>query len=212
MGFFKSLPPEDQLENLPRPGRPAWLAPPGTYLPEIIPYRNVIARSATAAVALLELRVYPQGCLFEFTSVAHLPEPATTLPDVGRETLQAMFSPPLPGEPLSPKLLRLGVALSDGRTATTIEAAHLYAYGPGEPRPPVFMASGGHANLADEHTICWQEHLWLWPAPPAETFDLVVEWPAFGIDETRTSIDGATITEAAGNAFPHWPDSQYPSM
>jgi hypothetical protein len=47
-----------------------------------------------------------------------------------------------------------------------------------------------------------QQLLWLWPLPPAQTFDLVFQWPVAGIAMTRVPIDGAAVVEAAGQARP----------
>lgn len=39
--------------------------------------------------------------------------------------------------------------------------------------------------------------LWLWPLPPAEPFDLVLQWGAMDVLETRVELDGAAVNEAA---------------
>jgi hypothetical protein len=52
--------------------------------------------------------------------------------------------------------------------------------------------------------------LWLWPLPPAETFELAVEWPLGGIELTITELDGAAITAAAGRSAHYWPDPPQP--
>jgi hypothetical protein len=46
--------------------------------------------------------------------------------------------------------------------------------------------------------------LWLWPLPPADTFQLVAEWPAAGLTETFIEIEGAAISEIAGHALGYW--------
>lgn len=119
-----------------------------------------------------------------------------------------MFVPPGPGEQLVPELLRVGVALPDGRTATTIGSTRLYTHEAGEVQQPVLMLSGGTGDyLADGYTLYWLAQLWLWPAPPAVPFGLVVEWPAFRVAETRSTMDGAAVAETAGAAIPYWPEN-----
>ena len=75
--------------------------------------------------------------------------------------------------------------------------------GPGhdaEPAGPVlrsFMAGGGpYTEIAR-----W----WAWPLPPAGPLEFVCEWPPFGIAETRASIDGQLILDAARRSIQLWP-------
>jgi hypothetical protein len=42
--------------------------------------------------------------------------------------------------------------------------------------------------------------------PPADEFQLIYEWPAAGIPESRISLDGAAITEAGRRAQAFWPE------
>jgi hypothetical protein len=47
------------------------------------------------------------------------------------------------------------------------------------------------------------------PAPTGAS-DLVCEWPARGIPETRAEIDASLVLEAAAQAVPIWPDQTPP--
>ena len=46
----------------------------------------------------------------------------------------------------------------------------------------------------------WMQRQWLWPLPADGTLELVVEWPAVGIELTRTPVETAPIREAAARA------------
>lgn len=48
--------------------------------------------------------------------------------------------------------------------------------------------------------------LWLWPLPPAEPFELAVEWPFGGIDLRFTELDGAAVVAVARRSVSLWPD------
>jgi len=48
--------------------------------------------------------------------------------------------------------------------------------------------------------------LWLWPLPPAGTLDLVTEWRALGIPESRVTLDASVLRAAAGAVQPLWAD------
>jgi hypothetical protein len=50
--------------------------------------------------------------------------------------------------------------------------------------------------------------LWLWPLPPAESFELAVEWPLGGIDLTFVELDGAAIVAAEPRSAFYWPDAE----
>jgi hypothetical protein len=49
--------------------------------------------------------------------------------------------------------------------------------------------------------------LWLWPLPPAESFEFAVEWPLGGIGLTIVELDGAAIVAAARRSGYYWPET-----
>jgi hypothetical protein len=48
--------------------------------------------------------------------------------------------------------------------------------------------------------------LWLWPLPPAETFEFAAEWPFGGIELSIIELDGSAITAAASRSAYYWPE------
>jgi hypothetical protein len=56
------------------------------------------------------------------------------------------------------------------------------------------------------HTYSSADHLWLWPLPPDGEIEIVMQWPAFGIGETRVIIDAGTVSELSARARPFWAD------
>ena len=43
----------------------------------------------------------------------------------------------------------------------------------------------------------WSQDLWLWPLPPTGRLEFVCEWPALGIELTRTELDSDALQTAA---------------
>ncbi|OIU87092.1 hypothetical protein BFN01_10645 [Microbacterium sp. AR7-10] len=46
----------------------------------------------------------------------------------------------------------------------------------------------------------------MWPLPPDGAVDVVMQWPTFGIGETRVRIDHGTMSELSSRARPFWAD------
>jgi hypothetical protein len=66
-----------------------------------------------------------------------------------------------------------------------------------------FLQNRARGSGGDDERHSERLHLWLYPLPPAVECQLVYEWPAAGIRESRTSLEGAAIADAGrrGRAF-----------
>jgi hypothetical protein len=74
------------------------------------------------------------------------------------------------------KLLRLGVRYADGSKATTIEQRRRGARASNEPPPgPLLSWSPGSSGTHGRELGFSGFGLWLWPLPPAESFEFAVE-------------------------------------
>jgi hypothetical protein len=205
MVFFEPLPPDPSDATSAEHRVPDWDGPPTAMFSGVIPVQQVIASAEHTRVVLVELRAFREGCLLEVNAVTRRGDRPEGEWAGSRTTgLAQMFHPPTPGEPLPPYLLRFGVRFADGRKATTIHRWPGYGEPQPEPAPPVLRAMGGHGSTASNDMLDMSQPLWLWPAPPAQRFDLVVEWPAAGIELTHYQLDGARIAEAAAHAGPYW--------
>ena len=67
-----------------------------------------------------------------------------------------------------------------------------------EPAHGLESQSGGGSDRE------YSQEYWAWPLPGSGPLGLVVEWPAFDIGETTTSIDGSLLIAAAERAQPVW--------
>jgi hypothetical protein len=155
---------------------------------------RVLGRSDDAVVAIGGIAGYPNG--FEFTIAAIL--------RVGRRG--GPVTPHLhafdPDDAPPDRFLRLGVEFSDGRRATNLSPPRMPAADPSnEPTGPMLMprAAGGGPRRNDST-------YWVWPLPPPGLLAIVCEWPAYGVEESRISLDAALIIEASLRAVRLWPD------
>jgi hypothetical protein len=191
--FFES---ESATPATPEP--PPWTAPPRLSLSGILPMNRILASGAKGAVALTLIRAFQTGCLIETECAVARPATRAELVD-----LFGLTSRTGPEHFLPAAFVRFGVEFPDGRTATVLERHPVRLEDGPAPEPPVLaMVGGGRGTDGQTTWVDTQQLLWLWPLPPAQTFDLVFEWPVAGIGMTRVPIDGAAVVEAAGEARP----------
>lgn len=195
MDFFEAPVPDDDSFEDHTP--PPWVEPPRDVVAALIPDRRVLARSHAVAVLLSHIDVYPTGCQIRVRVVAA--RPADMGEDDWWDLNDVLFDHrrrhrPRADGALPDEVPRFGVQFADGSKATT--TARIHHPGREEPDGPVLVGHGGGGGGGGGH-LAMNHPLWLWPLPPAEPFDLVLEWPALGIELTRVEIDGADIRDAA---------------
>jgi hypothetical protein len=206
---------EDFFEPLPEPPPPepyeppVWCQPPEDELASLVPARQLLARTDRGVVLLLShIDAFREGCSFRIRVSAHRQD---SMDDPEWHELHetamdgAGFRRRWSGAGLPEDLVRFGVQFRDGRKATTTGGPGFPHQHDDEPTGPLLTQHGGGGSGSDRlATSSWS--LWLWPLPPAEPFDLVVAWPALGVDLTRVELSGRDIVEAASRAGPLWPD------
>jgi hypothetical protein len=183
---------EPRPDEVPEPpARPAWMGPPAATFSGLIPLQRTIA-------------AYAQGCVLELNVAVRVDDQLRgAAANRFRKRVTELLVAVPPGRELTGEVLRFGVQFTDGRTASSRSWWH-DEHRESAPEPPVLIGLGS-PGFADPRVVSMQRPLWLWPLPPPEPFDLVVEWPAFGIPLTRSAIDGAHIADAAEQAMPYWP-------
>jgi hypothetical protein len=101
--------------------------------------------------------------------------------------------------------LRLGVELSDGsRLGSDLDPFPMRPHLE-DPETAVLMNHGGGGG-GDDHRWNLTHQLWLWPLPPPGTLDLVAEWRALGVPESRVTLDASAIRAATGDVQRLWAD------
>jgi hypothetical protein len=199
--FEPPPPPPEPPPPPPRPSLPAWFGPPDAVVGSAVALNLVIGRSDKAAIWISAVTVYPEGFVFDI-EIRHR---------LGRHLIDPLdFRGSRPRtEELDPELLRIGIAFSDGRKATTLGPGRPHPYTmreapDAEPEGPILSVSGGSGGGGGH----WQQGFWVWPLPPEGPLAFVCEWPAAGIPETRNEIDSALVRDAASDAFPLWSDTE----
>lgn len=171
---------------------------PAAWIPGVVPVELLLARSDEAAVVLSRLSAFPDGVEFSVNSYLRR--------SVKRSRRARLHHPMMwhgiaePGEPIPPEILRFGVAWPDGGRATNI--GDWGRSWPDATEPGHGLDSHGGGGSDREYS----QQYWAWPLPAAGPLRFVVEWPAFGIEETTASIDGELLVEAAARARPVWAD------
>ena len=207
MAFFE-LPPtgtsHDQSED--DPADDLWTAPPRGVLPAVVPLEITAHHEDLAAIYLSHANVYPIGCSSGLTVAARLHTPDPTRERMVSEAVFADTVELRQLTTLDDALARFGVAYIDGSRATTLEDPSVEAGRDptDKSRAPLLVHYEHNANVGD---LFWQgEHeLWLSPLPPAEPFELVLEWPRLEVPLTRVIIDGHSLAGAAERSRHIWP-------
>jgi hypothetical protein len=193
-GFFEPPPPRpapaDEWQE------PVWLRAPRNMLGGVVPVEIVIGRSDRAAVCVLGVVAYPTG--FSFTLALRRRRPDRFEPFV-----RAPFELPPEGIPegsLPDDLLRFGFLFADGSKLTSIPVP-IESDWDREPAEHRLLQGGGGGDHA-----AWHTEFWVWRLPPPGRVTIVCEWPAEGIEETRTTLAAGEIHAAAGRAQILWDD------
>jgi hypothetical protein len=186
---------------------PPWVAPPEGILGAVVAVNRVLSQGPHVVIAMPHATAYPDGLLLHLTIAARRGD----LPDETWWDLEgAVFGHPpyrrrgRGASGLPDSVCRYGVQLPDGAKAATLAEDHFVS--DEEPSGPVLTSAGGGGGSGSDDTLESTADLWLWPLPPPEPFDFVVEWPAAGVAETRMRLDGARLVAAASEARPLWPE------
>jgi hypothetical protein len=188
-GFFDDLPAP---EPAPRRRHQPW-EPPEAELPGIVPIDTVVlGQTDQVAVALTGMSAFSAGIEIFLTARIRTSagQPEENLTGGPRDLAAARHS------------FRFGLQFSDGVKAVGRTGGGRMDRD-SEPTAPVlyqFAAGGGPRSFVSR----W----WTWPLPPAGPLEFVCEWPAFGIAESRATIDGQLILDAAGRSVLLWPENE----
>jgi hypothetical protein len=110
---------------------PAWLRPPETMVPGIVPVELLLARTDTDAVLVTDLRAYPTGLEFLLTARPH--------PD---QLQQRRHDPDRPHRFMY-RDLWLELRFADGQTVSTHPRSWPHAFETEQPDPPVPLLPRG---------------------------------------------------------------------
>ncbi len=170
---------------------------PGTspWIGGVVPIELVLARSDEAAVVLRQVVAYPTG--FDFTIEAFLHR---SVPRRRRVPFGPRRHHQNPDEDVPDDFLRVGLAWPDGGRATNVDRWGRQWPSPDETEPMHGLEEGAGGGSDREYHWAYSA----WPIPADGELQFVVEWPAFGIEETATALDGTVVRDAAQRARPVW--------
>ena len=179
-----------------RPVQPEWLGPPADMIGGYAPTRAVLFRTERAVLSVGRFDAYPTGVVF--TLELRLRVPDIDFIDVPweRHGRRGGRSSNVADDD---EFLRLGVAFADGASWSNIDVSSTPR--PDRPAGPIVISQGGGGGGDG-----WRMDQWLWPLPPPGALIFFVEWPAFDVGETSTSVDTGELHRAAQDAQRVWPD------
>lgn len=208
--FFETPAAGEETTVVGLPESPPWSNPPALETGAVLAVEQTVARSANVVVRLPTIRAFPLGCMLDVEVVTRqggLSEDDWW--DLHSSVYSVYFRSRGNGQ-LPRKLLRLGIRYSDGRKATTIEQRLRRVRASDEPPTgPLLSWSPGSSGMHGRKLGFSGFGLWLWPLPPAESFEFAVEWPFGGIALTITELDGAAVVAAASRSAPYWPETEH---
>lgn len=179
-----------------------WSGPPSDQIGAIVAVGPVLVEGDDAVVALVGLQVFGDGMDL---SLAIRWDPAgdgAADPMGGPMDTLDTTTPPESEDGLPEELLRVELVYPNGSTASTID--HLLATAAGEaPEEPALNPYMGAGTQT-----AWDQQLWAWPLPnaAAEAIELIVDWPAQGIDSERVelTVTAAELVDASERAILLW--------
>lgn len=194
MSFFPAEPPADDEPDFEEPQNPRW-RPPETELPRIFPIAETLAVTDTVAIIVMCARVYSTGV--ELVIERRMRRGGRTREEW--QSAQSHFHG-MYGRPDADRL-RYGVALGDGEHVLLDAFPMMDA--DDEPTGHSLFPTNGSGNGTGDF-FHYLDDLWLWPLPPAGPLEIVTQWAAEDIGESRVVIDSAPLIALAASVRPLW--------
>jgi hypothetical protein len=172
------------------------MSPPDDELGAVVPVQRLLAAGDEYVVVLASCVAFTTG--FQLSVWVRKRHELPPAPD-----------PRVRYEPAE-RSLDIGVRFADGRKsnrATGYEAVRAYfeAFAAGEDPPvpsgPVFGSGGGGGGGRS-----WEWTSWVWPLPPDGPMTVTCHWPAGGVPDGSTQLDGSTIRRAGESSRRLWTD------
>lgn len=158
----------------------------------------LLASNDDAAVGVTHVEAFSTG--FRFTLAVRVRQVPDRLIGGGLFTLVDGHGRPGAAVPLTDRLL-LGIEYADGRRASTLQDARRPGLGGAvDDDELVLVPTGGGGGEASV-----DQHYWVAPLPPDGPLALHLTWPAFGMAESRTELDGGAIRAAGARSHVLWP-------
>ena len=176
------------------------MAAPENEFGELVRVDPIVVRGSQAAVKVGPITGFASG--FQISLVLLTREQDPFNDPFGQRAMAQLAAK---GGDLPDDLFRVGVQYPDGRKATSldhlsrmIDRAKDFDW-EAEPSEPVMVPSGGGGGGR------WQMDYWVWPVPPVSgDLNMVIEWPAKGIELTQAAIPASAVVAACEASKPVW--------
>ena len=162
---------------------PVWARGPEDMIPGVVAVALLVARTATHAVLIDNLLVYPTGFDFDL-AVRRRPGHPRHHPD-----------------PRVWHELRLEVRFADGRHADNHPRRWPRPTADRPPDPPLLYQSTSGPDGG---------HVWLWGLPPPGPLTFACQWPTEQLPPSEAVLDAGLVLAAAQRAQTLWPDQGPP--
>jgi hypothetical protein len=173
-------------------------SPPENEFPVGVGLTVLLGQTNDAAVGITQIEAFSTG--FKFSLAVRLRQARPELVRGGLFMLISAHVRPGIEIPLENRLL-LGLEYSNGHRASTLQDMRMLGPGAvaGGQQLVLVQQGGGGGEQSVDQTY------WVSPLPPQGPVTFVLSWPAFGIPESRTVLDGAAIRVAADRSQLLWP-------
>ncbi|MFF2053319.1 hypothetical protein ACFVU2_17090 [Leifsonia sp. NPDC058194] len=196
MNFFPDDPPADDQPEFETPQNPRW-KPSDLELPRLFPIAEALVVTDTVAIIVMGARVYSTGVEFMIERRMRRGERTEQEWHVAQWQFHGMHGRPDPGR------LRYGVALGDGQHVLLDAFGMMHLGEEAEPAGHSLFPTNGNGSGSGDIYVN-QDGMWLWPLPPEGSIEIVAQWPAEGVGESRVVIDSAPLRELAAAVRPIW--------
>lgn len=196
--FFPS-PDQEPTPQPVAPAQPPWLNPPEDEYPVRVLVREFLAQTDGTALTVSHVDVYSTGVSIRIEWVVRRRN--ETVAEWQTATGAHYFAF---GVEDSGSERRFGLALGDGTVVTTVDRLRGRARFDEEPAGWSLMDQGG-GGTGGERQFSSSCRLWLWPLPPPGPIELVGEWGARGIAESRLVLDGTALLSTVDGVRSFWP-------
>jgi hypothetical protein len=166
-----------------------WRGPQGREVAEI-PVKRLVSAPGRASATLCWIEVRDDGCMFEFEFAVDLAGLSPQEEKRGRRAVDGYKRAKMPGS-TSDGPLRALVRYPDGRLADSENRGEKFFAGLRPDGPVAYPFR--YTIYPDGSRHVAEIGIWSWPLPPAESFDLTVEWPAIDLERATITLDGAAI-------------------
>lgn len=156
-----------------------------------------ISAAGRVSAALSRLSVGVAGYLLEFLITVDMSGLTPQEERRGRRAVDGYARSRLPGSRAADPL-RVVISYGDGRIVDSENHDEAFWAGSRPHGPIVYPCLESRYPDGSSHVA--EVGFWSWPLPPAEQFDVTIEWSAIGLEPASISVDGSVLLASVPEA------------